>query len=207
MILDFNILDNYGGIVVEKSRLESFTDAIIAIIMTILVLELKVPHSAEFSALWDMKEQILVYALSFFLLAIYWVNHHHLMNMATKVNGKILWISIIMLFWMSLIPFVTAWVGAYTDSLVPSVTYGVIFLLTNISYGFLSNELIKENGKNSKVYNVYNKNTKMSLTIVLSILVNFLAFISPILVLLGCLIISIMWVIPSKKAEQCSDKD
>ncbi|WP_055072015.1 TMEM175 family protein [Clostridium massiliamazoniense] len=191
----------------EKSRLESFTDAIIAIIMTILVLELKVPHSAEFSALWDMKEQILVYALSFFLLAIYWVNHHHLMNMATKVNGKILWISIIMLFWMSLIPFVTAWVGAYTDSLVPSVTYGVIFLLTNISYGFLSNELIKENGKNSKVYNVYNKNTKMSLTIVLSILVNFLAFISPILVLLGCLIISIMWVIPSKKAEQCSDKD
>lgn len=207
MILDFNILDNYGGIVVEKSRLESFTDAIIAIIMTILVLELKVPHSAEFSALWDMKEQILVYALSFFLLAIYWVNHHHLMNMATKVNGKILWISIIMLFWMTLIPFVTAWVGAYTDSLVPSVTYGVIFLLTNISYGFLSNELIKENGKNSKVYNVYNKNTKMSLTIVLSILVNFLAFISPILVLLGCLIISIMWVIPSKKAEQCSDKD
>lgn len=207
MILDFNILDNYGGIVVEKSRLESFTDAIIAIIMTILVLELKVPHSAEFSALWDMKEQILVYALSFFLLAIYWVNHHHLMNMATKVNSKILWISIIMLFWMSLIPFVTAWVGAYTDSLVPSVTYGVIFLLTNISYGFLSNELIKENGKNSKVYNVYNKNTKMSLTIVLSILVNFLAFISPILVLLGCLIISIMWVIPSKKAEQCSDKD
>lgn len=191
----------------EKSRLESFTDAIIAIIMTILVLELKVPHSASFSALWDMKEQILVYALSFFLLAIYWVNHHHLMHMATRVNGKILWISIIMLFWMSLIPFVTAWVGSYTDSLVPSVTYGVIFLLTNISYGFLNNELVKENGKNSKVYDVYNKNTKQALTIVLSIFVNFLAFISPLLVLLGCLIISIMWVIPSKKAEKCSDKD
>lgn len=191
----------------EKSRLESFTDAIIAIIMTILVLELKVPHSASFTALWDMKEQILVYALSFFLLAIYWVNHHHLMHMATKVNGKILWISIIMLFWMSLIPFVTAWVGAYTDSLAPSVTYGVIFLLTNISYGFLSNELIKENGKKSKVYNVYNKNTKMPLTIVLSIFVNFLAFISPILVLLGCLVISIMWVIPSKKAEKCSEEE
>lgn len=191
----------------EKSRLESFTDAVIAIIMTILVLELKIPSNNEISALWAMKEHFLVYALSFFLLAIYWVNHHHLMNMVTKVNGRILWTNIIMLFWMSLIPFVTAWVGTYTTSLVPSLSYGIIFLLTNISYWWLNNELIKGNGKNSKVYNVYNKNTKMTLTVVLSIFVNLLAFISPILVLLGCLGISIMWIIPSKKAEQCSEKD
>lgn len=175
--------------------------------MTILVLELKIPSNNEISALWAMKEHFLVYALSFFLLAIYWVNHHHLMNMVTKVNGRILWTNIIMLFWMSLIPFVTAWVGTYTTSLVPSLSYGIIFLLTNISYWWLNNELIKGNGKNSKVYNVYNKNTKMTLTVVLSIFVNLLAFISPILVLLGCLGISIMWIIPSKKAEQCSEKD
>lgn len=191
----------------EKSRLESFTDAVIAIIMTILVLELKIPSNNGISALWAMKEHFLVYALSFFLLAIYWVNHHHLMNMVTKVNGRILWTNIIMLFWMSLIPFVTAWVGTYTTSLVPSLSYGIIFLLTNISYWWLNNELIKGNGKNSKVYNVYNKNTKMTLTVVLSVFVNLLAFISPILVLLGCLVISIMWIIPSKKAEQCSEKD
>lgn len=202
MVKDIEFFINVkGGKGLSKRRIESFTDAVSAIIITILVLGLKSPESGQAIALWHMKEQFVVYVLSFFLLAIYWLIHHKLLSKANSVNERVLWANLVMLFWMSLIPFATSWVGAYINSIAPAILYGTILLLTNISYAWLIHELIKENGKDSKIYCLYYKNKKMMIAIILSIVINGFVFIVPIFVLIGCLAITIIWFIPNKNAE------
>ena len=121
----------------EKGRLEAFSDGVIAIIITIMVLELKVPHGHDFAALAPLLPVFLGYVLSFVYVGIYWNNHHHLLQAAERVNGSILWANLHLLFWMSLIPFVTEWLGETRLAAVPTFAYGVVMLVTGIAYLFL----------------------------------------------------------------------
>ena len=189
----------------SKTRLEAFTDAILAIIMTVLVLELTIPTSGSWQALIATKEEFAVYALSFYFIAIYWVNHHHLMQLVEKVNGLILWTNIIMIFFISLIPFVTAWVGKNLNDFAPCMCYGILFLLINISFGLVMHTIAKVHEEGSKFHSVYNEDRKSVIAIVLSIVVILLGFIQPVLILIGRLVVSTLWVVPSKHAERCAE--
>ncbi len=132
-----------------KGRLEAFSDGVLAIIITIMVLELKVPHSADLAALRPLIPVFLSYVLSFIYLGIYWNNHHHLFQAVRHVNGRILWANLHLLFWLSLIPFVTGWMGENHFAALPIAFYGTVLLLAAIAYFILSLALIAHHGKDS----------------------------------------------------------
>src|SRR4051794_15443567 len=121
----------------NKTRLEAFSDAVIAIIMTVMVLELKVPHGADLEALTPLVPVFLAYVLSFVYLGIYWNNHHHMLQAARSVSGKVLWANLLLLFWLSLVPFATAWMGENHFATLPTAVYGVILLMCALSYTLL----------------------------------------------------------------------
>jgi uncharacterized membrane protein len=132
-----------------KGRLEAFSDGVIAIIITVMVLELKVPHGADIAALRPLAPVFLAYVLSFVYLGIYWNNHHHLLHAAQHVNGRILWANLLLLFWLSLFPFVTQWIGDTGFAAVPVAVYGVVLLLAALSYTVLVRALIARHGPGS----------------------------------------------------------
>src|SRR6188508_2946758 len=132
-----------------KTRLEAFSDAVIAIIITIMVLELKVPHDTSFDALMKLWPVFLSYAVSFLILGIYWGNHHHLVHTIKEVRGGILWANLILLFWLSLIPFTTAWMGENHFQTAPVALYGVNLLLCGVAYYYLQGAIIASQGENS----------------------------------------------------------
>src|SRR4030081_1830237 len=133
----------------EKGRLEAFSDGVIAIIITIMVLELKVPHGADFAALLSMLPLLLRYVLSFIYVGIYWNNHHHLLYAATRVAGSILWANLHLLFWLSLIPFATAWMGENQLAPWPVALYGFVFLFAGIAYYILTRALVAHHESDS----------------------------------------------------------
>lgn len=186
-----------------KNRLEAFTDAVIAIIMTILVLELHEPHSDTFQALAALGTRFLIYIISFFTLGIYWNNHHHLFQAARKVNGRVLWANSFLIFFLSLFPFVTSWISEYSNSLVPEITYGVVILGANLSYYLLARTLVaSEEGEKTSIKELFGNYRKSYLSIGLNVLGLFLGFlVAPIAVLLINVLILIAWLIPSRKIE------
>ncbi len=186
-----------------KARLEAFTDAILAIIMTLLVLELQMPHSASWVALWDIREEFLIYSMSFFFLAIYWVNHHHMLQLVETINGSILWSNIVMLFFMSLVPFATKWVGAHMLSFVPCMCYGLLFLLINISYALLSSVLLAAHDHESVYRHVFANDSRMTITLLISLVSLAAGFIHPSLILLGEMGVAGVNIVPSKHVEKC----
>src|SRR3954469_7803461 len=127
----------------NKTRLEAFSDAVIAIIMTVMVLELKVPHGNDLEALKPLLPVFLAYVLSFVYLGIYWNNHHHMLQAARSVSGKVLWANLLLLFWLSLIPFTTAWMGENHFEALPTALYGVVLLMCGLSYTVLQTKLTK----------------------------------------------------------------
>src|SRR5512147_3244502 len=135
----------------QKNRLEAFSDGVLAIIITIMVLELRVPHGTDLDSLKPLLPYFLSYVLSFIYLAIYWNNHHHMLHTVKKVGGGILWANLNLLFWLSLVPFVTAWMGENHFAAVPVATYGGVLLLSGLSYYILSRALIRHDGENSKI--------------------------------------------------------
>lgn len=186
----------------SKTRLEAFTDAVIAIIMTILVLELHQPEHDSWSALLGMEQKVLIYVMSFIMLAIYWNNHHHMFQLVEKVNGRILWVNSFFIFTLSLFPFSTAWVGDHLASQAPEITYGVVVLLANIAYLLLTMELVKENGKESKLGELFQRYKKAYISIGLNVLALILGwFIHPYFVLIVNIAILILWVIPDRRIE------
>ncbi|WP_321422116.1 TMEM175 family protein [uncultured Methanobacterium sp.] len=186
----------------DKLRMETFSDAVLAILLTILVLELSIPQTADLNGLFQMKEQFLAYGISFFILATYWINHHHLLDLADKINEQVIWANILGLFSISLFPFVTAWFGKSDfNSLVPAMLYGIVFLTTNAAYAFLQYSLIKCNGESSKIYKTLSGDRRILITFAISIISIFLAFISPILTPITCFLITAMFVIPTKTIE------
>ena len=133
----------------DKGRLEAFSDGVIAVIITIMVLELKVPHGADLAALRPLVPAFLSYVLSFAYVGIYWNNHHHMLQACHRVNGRVLWANLYLLFWMSLVPVVTGWMGDNHGATVPVALYGAVLLMTGIAYLILSRELIALHGDQS----------------------------------------------------------
>jgi uncharacterized membrane protein len=185
-----------------KGRLEAFSDGVIAIIITIVVLELKVPHGADFAALRPLIPVFLSYVLSFVFLAIYWNNHHHLLQAARQVNGRILWANVHLLFWLSSIPFVTAWMGENHFAALPVALYGVVMLFSAIAYTILSVSLIAHHGKDSPLAIAMGRDYKGKVSLMLYTLAIPLAFVNSWLACGMYATVSIIWLIPDRRIEK-----
>lgn len=185
-----------------KTRLEAFSDGVIAIIITIMVLELKVPHEADFKALIPLWPILMSYVLSFIYVGIYWNNHHHMLHAVEEVSGSILWANLHLLFWLSLIPFVTAWTGENHFETAPTVAYGIVLFMCAMAYSLLVRRLIQHHDKNAKLAEAIGDDRKGKMSIVLylvGIAVSWFAAWLGFLVYVG---VAIMWLIPDRRIEK-----
>lgn len=185
-----------------KNRLEAFSDAVIAIIMTIMVLEIKVQHGSKLAALQVLVPVFLTYVLSFIYLAIYWNNHHHMLHVAEKVNGKILWANMHLLFWLSLLPFVTGWMGENHFTPVPTMLYGIVLLLAAIAYFILQQTIIASQGKNSVLAKALGKDLKGKSSPLLYLLGIIIAPFVPWAAVVIYTIVALMWLVPDSRIER-----
>ncbi|MEP0921172.1 TMEM175 family protein [Leptolyngbya sp. ST-U4] len=186
----------------NKGRLEAFSDGVIAIIITIMVLELKIPHEANLAALRPLVPVFLSYVLSFIYLAIYWSNHHHLLQAVRHINGKTLWANLHLLFWLSLFPFVTGWAGENHFAAVPSAFYGGVLLLAAIAYFILTRILIASHGKDSPLGTAIGEDFKGKVSIVTYALAISLSFLNSWLACLLYVLVAGMWLIPDRRIER-----
>jgi uncharacterized membrane protein len=185
-----------------KNRLEAFSDGVIAIIITIMVLELKVPHESTWAALGATAPVFLSYVLSFVYVGIYWNNHHHLLHACSRVSGGILWANLHLLFWLSLLPFATGWMGENHFEPVPSALYGLILLASAISYWLLQREIIRVQGEASALKRVVGNDWKGKLSPVLYIVGIVATFFSEPLALCMYVAAALMWLIPDRRIER-----
>ena len=186
----------------HKNRIEAFSDGVIAIILTIMVLELKVPHGATLTALQPLIATFFSYLLSFLYLAIYWNNHHHLFQISKNVNGAILWANIHLLFWLSLVPFVTAWSGENHFAPIPVAFYGFILLMSGFAYFLLVQSLLRHHGNDSLIAKAIgnDKKGKISLVCYLSAIPVALHF--PIIAFSIYVLVAAIWMIPDRRIEK-----
>ena len=186
-----------------KTRLEAFSDAVIAIIITIMVLELKVPHEASFNALMNLWPVFLSYAVSFLLLGIYWGNHHHLVHTIKEVRGGILWANLHLLFWLSLIPFATAWMGENHFDKITLAVYALLLDLCGIAYYILLMVIKDCNRDNSALLDVLRKQSKKgTLSCIIYTAAIGLSFINALLGGILIVLVAIMWLIPDRNIER-----
>ncbi|HKZ67301.1 MAG TPA: TMEM175 family protein [Chitinophagaceae bacterium] len=184
-----------------KGRLEAFSDGVLAIIITIMVLEMKVPHGDSFASLKPLFPVFISYILSFIYIGIYWNNHHHMLHAAKQVNGKTLWANIHLLFWLSLIPFVTGWMGENNFTTLPVALYGMVLLMAAVAYYLLAHSLARLHGKNSTLAEALGNDWKGILS-VLSYAVGIgLSFIKPWLGFATYALVAAIWFIPDKRIE------
>lgn len=186
----------------SKSRVEAFTDAVIAIIMTVLVLNLDAPEGVTFASLWALRFRFIFYLASFVSLAIYWLNHHHLFQIAERITGKVLWINILFILCLSFFPFVTAWADDNPLERVPQLTYGLVILLTNVLYALLSRELIRVNGKESSLARALPSLWKSKVTLAINILGLAIGFFWPPAVIVLFAVSMLLWIVPDRRIEK-----
>lgn len=187
-----------------KGRLEAFSDGVLAIIITIMVLEMKAPHSGEptLESLQPIWPVFLSYVLSFVYIGIYWNNHHHMMHTIQHVNGAVLWANIHLLFWLSLVPFTTAWMGENHFALWPVVIYGVVLCMAGVAYYILSRALIALHGKQSTLALAVGRDRKGILSVVLYIVGMGFAFLKPAIGLGFYILVATIWLIPDRRIEK-----
>ena len=186
----------------NKTRLEAFSDAVIALIMTIMVLELKVPHGTDLESLRPLVPVFLSYVLSFVYLGIYWNNHHHMLQATRKVNGKVLWANLKLLFWLSLFPFATGWMGENHFAPIPTAGYGIVLLLAAISYTILQNKIMKHSkGENELLASAIGSDLKGKISIVCYTLAIPLAFVNTWISNVLYVFVAAMWFIPDRRIE------
>ncbi len=190
----------------EKNRLEAFSDGVLAIIITIMVLDLRVPVGSDITVLKPLLPVFLTYVLSFIYLGIYWNNHHHLLKAAHKVSAAMMWANLHLLFWLSLFPFVTGWMGANHFAPVPTALYGVVLLLAALAYYILQSVIIASEGCDSKLAASIGRDFKGKLSPVLYAADIAVSFIRPWLA--GCLyvFVALMWLIPDRRIERVVDE-
>jgi uncharacterized membrane protein len=186
----------------SKGRLEAFSDGVLAIIITIMVLELRAPHDTTLEALVPLLPIFGSYVLSFLYVGIYWNNHHHLFQAVRGVNGTILWANLHLLFWLSLFPFVTIWVGEHPFTTWPLVLYGVVLLCAAIAYYILTRALIAQHGRESTLAIALGRDVKGMISPVIYIIAIPLAFVFPWLSYALYAIVAIMWLIPDRRLER-----
>jgi uncharacterized membrane protein len=185
-----------------KGRIEAFSDGVIAIIITIMVLELKVPHETHFADLLPVLPVLLSYVLSFVYVGIYWNNHHHLFHATRGVTGAIMWANLHLLFWLSLIPFVTHWMGENFRASAPVASYGFVLLMAAIAYQFLASLLARHDGTNSVIAKALGKDRKGNLSVLLycaGIALSFVNFGAALSVYVG---VAVLWFIPDRRVER-----
>ena len=187
----------------NKTRLEAFSDGVLAILITIMVLELKVPHSTN----WDAIKPILLtlgsYVLSFVFIGIYWGNHHHLLQTAQTVNGKIIWANMHLLFWLSLIPFATAWMGENNFDAIPVAIYGSLLVCCGAAFNILGKSIEKSRTTPYELAKIFQRtNTKGKISTILYLTSIPLAFVQPLISCTIFVVVAIMWIMPNKDLEK-----
>jgi uncharacterized membrane protein len=187
---------------VSKGRLEAFSDGVIAIIITIMVLELRAPHGTDLASLRPLIPVFLSYMLSFVFLGIYWNNHHHLFQAVRHVNGRVLWANLHLLFWLSLVPFVTGWMGESHLEAWPVALYGVVMLLAGIAYFILTRALLSNHAADSTLATAIGRDFKGKASLVIYALAILLAFVSPLLACAVYVAVAVLWLIPDRRIEK-----
>jgi len=186
----------------RPERLSGFSDGVIAIIITIMVLELKVPHGVDLEALRSSLPVFLSYVLSFLYVAIYWNNHHHLLHTCKRVNGTILWANTHLLFWLSLIPFATAWLGENHVAALPTALYGVALLMPAIAYVLLQTAIVRVNGADSSLAQALGADLKGKISPLIYIAGIALAFVNPWFSIALYVLVALIWLIPDRRIER-----
>ena len=186
----------------STTRLEAFSDGVVAILITIMVLELRPPHDASLEALRTVLPTFFSYVLSFVFLAIYWNNHHHMLQLTARVTGGILWANIHLLFWLSLVPFVTAWLGQNHTAAVPTALYGIVLVLAAFAYTLLQRTIIASQGRHSKLAAAIGPDRKGKLSLALYLSAIPLAFVRPAISDAIYATVAAIWLIPDRRIEQ-----
>ena len=186
----------------SKGRLEAFSDGVIAVIITIMVLEMKVPHDGDPAALVPLIPVFLSYVLSFVYVGIYWNNHHHMLHASRYVNGPVLWANLHLLFWLSLVPFVTGWMGDNHFAGVPVALYGVVLLMCGVAYAILVRMLIALHGADSALAHAIGSDRKGNISLVLYAVAIPLTFLSEWIALGIYVVVAVMWFIPDRRIEK-----
>lgn len=186
----------------SKGRLEAFSDGVLAIIITIMVLELKIPLNAEISALTPLASKLASYALSFVFLGIYWSNHHHLFQAVRQVNGRVLWANLHLLFWLSLTPFVTGWMGEHEFAAWPVALYGVVLLFSAIAYFILTRALLSLHGKDSILAAALGSDFKGKISVVIYAAAIPLALLNAWFAGGLYVLVAVIWLVPDRRIEK-----
>ena len=190
----------------QKNRLEAFSDGVLAIIITIMVLELKVPHGVEWHDLRPLLPVFLSYVLSYTYLGIYWNNHHHLLHTIKHVSGGILWANLHLLFWLSLFPFATDWIGENHVAPIPTAVYGIILLMAAIAYYILQRCIIAKHGRNSLLAQAIGPEWKGKISPIFYASAIPLAFVNPWLSTGLYIVVALLWLVPDKRIERALEK-
>jgi uncharacterized membrane protein len=184
---------------VSTGRLEAFSDGVIAILITIMVLELRAPGGTKLSDLRALTPTFLSYVLSFVYLGIYWNNHHHLFQAARRVNGAILWANLHLLFWLSLFPFVTSWMGQHSFAKVPTAVYGVVFLMAAIAYYILQRTIVADEGPDSQLASALGTDFKGKLSPIIYLVCIPLALVNQWIAVAGYVLVALLWLVPDRR--------
>lgn len=183
----------------HTTRLEAFSDAVIAIIITIMALELKTPHDASFAALRPLTPIFLAYVMSFVYLGIYWNNHHHLLHATDHVDGKILWANMHLLFWLSLIPFATAWMSEHGFATLPTALYGTVLLMAALAYTLLTRAIIAHEHANHAVRDAIGTDLKGNASLALYLIAIAVVWLSPAIAIGVYLLVALLWIVPDRR--------
>ncbi len=185
----------------HKGRLEAFSDGVIAVLITIMVLELKVPHGETWVSVSPLVPVLLTYVLSFVFLGIYWNNHHHMLQATDRVNGAILWANLHLLFWLSLVPFVTGWMGENHFAPLPTAVYGIVLLCAAIAYTILQTVIVRFHGPHSKLAAAVANDLKGKLSMVLYVIAIPLAFVNQWIADAIYVTVALIWLVPDRRIE------
>ena len=189
-----------------SERIAAFSDGVIAIIITIMVLELKIPHGADLDAIRPLLPVFLTYVLSFVVVGIYWNNHHHMFFLTDRITGGILWANLHLLFWLSLMPFVTGWMGENHFAPLPTALYGGVLLMAGVAYYILERTIIRNQGASSRLEAAIGKDLKGRVSVVLYALAIPLAFVNQLISDAIYVMVALMWLIPDRRIESVFDE-
>src|SRR5216110_1051876 len=190
----------------SASRLEAFSDGVIAIIITIMVLEIRVPHGSDLASLEADVPVLSAYVLSYVNVGIFWNNHHHMLHVTERVNGKVLWANLALLFWLSLVPFVIRWIDDTGFTALPTAAYGIVLTGAAVSYRILQQQLIAYNGRDSRLAVALGSDFKGKLSVVLYLAAIALAFVRPWLAITLYVAVALLWLVPDTRIESLVKK-
>lgn len=185
-----------------KGRLEAFSDGVIAVIITIMVLGLRTPRGQDLAALASLGPSVLTYVLSFVFVGIYWVNHHHLLHATQRIDGRVLWANLHLLLWLSLVPFTTGWVGEHPTAAVPTAMYGVVFLMAGVAWLLLQAALVRRNGPDSLLAHAVGRDLKGKTSALLYAAAIGLAFVNTWIADALYVLVALIWFVPDRRIER-----